>query len=453
MKIDNDMLNDLYGGADWRDDRFDSVKLDDFVAYLPEARYIFKPTGALWPARGVNARLPRIADVLPSAWLDAHTRVEQMTWVPGEPQLIKDKLFNEEGAWIEKPGATTFNLYRPPNIELGNADKAGPWLKLIDKLYPNDADHILDYFAQRRQRPWDKINHMLVLGGEPGIGKDSIVTALSRAVGPWNFRNIPPHAVAGQFNAFLQSVVVLITELRDLGDTNRVAFYEASKIILAAPPASLRINEKHQRAYYIPNCCGVVATTNYKTESLYLPADDRRHYVAWSNKTTGWRTDARWEKWHKWLDEGGDRHVAAFLEARDLSVFNPKAPPKKTDAFWEIVSASQLPEESELADVLESFDDAAVTIEDVISEAETLGYDGLAEFFRDRTKRRILAGRLDKAGYVSITNPDAKDRLWKIEGKRCAIYAPKKLSQRKAMEVVERRVGRHENVVLFRKRS
>jgi hypothetical protein len=432
-KID-DALDEFYASTDWRDERFDSVKLDDFIAYLPEARYIFKPTGALWPARGVNARLPNVGDHKPSAWLDAHARVEQMTWAPGQPQLIEDRLFSEEGEWIEKPGCTTFNLYRPSIIEIGDAAKADPWVDLVHKLYPDDAEHILDYFAQRRQRPWDKINHMLMLGGAPGIGKDSIITAVSRAAK----RDRVDHRVARS------------------GDSNRVMFYEASKLMLASPPASLRVNEKHVKPYYIPNVCGVVATTNYKTDALYLAADDRRHYIAWSNKGTAWRTKKGWIKYHQWLDAGGDRHVAAFLQERNLSQFNAKAPPKKTAAFWEIVSASQLPEESELADVVDKLDGRAVTIGDVISEAHSLEYDGLAEFFRDRTKRRILAGRLDKAGYVPIDNPDAKDRLWKINGKRCAIYYPKRLSRREAMELVQERLAERsdddENVLHFRSR-
>ena len=30
------------------------------------------------------------------------------------------------------------------------------------------------------------------------------------------------------------------------------------------------------------NCVGVIITTNHKTDGIYLPAEDRRHYVAWS---------------------------------------------------------------------------------------------------------------------------------------------------------------------------
>jgi hypothetical protein len=38
-------------------------------------------------------------------------------------------------------------------------------------IYPDDADHIISWLAWRVQRPEVKINHALVLGGAPKIGK------------------------------------------------------------------------------------------------------------------------------------------------------------------------------------------------------------------------------------------------------------------------------------------
>ena len=54
------------------------------------------------------------------------------------------------------------------------------------------------------------------------------------------------------------------------------------KAITAAPPDVLRVDEKHLREYSVFNVCGVIITTNHKTDGIYLPADDRRHFVAWS---------------------------------------------------------------------------------------------------------------------------------------------------------------------------
>ena len=44
------------------------------------------------------------------------------------------------------------------------------------------------WLAHRVQRPEDKINHALVLGGAMGIGKDTIIEPVKHAIGPWNFQ-------------------------------------------------------------------------------------------------------------------------------------------------------------------------------------------------------------------------------------------------------------------------
>jgi hypothetical protein len=166
----------------------DAVTLDDFFAYMPMHTYIYAPTRDMWPSASVNARVPPVAlvddsgkpvldekgeqrFVSASAWLDRNKPCEQMTWAPGLPMVAHDRLISE-GGWIERPGVTVFNLYRPPNIEPGNAAEAERWLDHVHKVYPDDADHIIKWSAQRVQHPEIKINHALVLGGLQGIGKD-----------------------------------------------------------------------------------------------------------------------------------------------------------------------------------------------------------------------------------------------------------------------------------------
>ena len=56
-----------------------------------------------------------------------------MTWCPGIPKLILDRLV-VDGGWIEREGVTCFNLYRPPRIEPGDATKAGPWLDHVRRV-------------------------------------------------------------------------------------------------------------------------------------------------------------------------------------------------------------------------------------------------------------------------------------------------------------------------------
>ena len=134
------------------------------------------------------------------------------------------------------------------------------------------------------QRPFDKINHALVLGGEQGIGKDTLLEPVKHAVGPWNFQEVSPLQLLGRFNGFVKSVILRVSEARDLGEMNRFSFYDHTKVYAAAPPDTLRVDEKYLREYYVFNCLGLIITTNHKTDGVYLPPGDRRHYVAWSQR-------------------------------------------------------------------------------------------------------------------------------------------------------------------------
>ena len=311
--------------------------------------YIFLPTRKAWPASSINNKLPKqILDgkkVAPSHWLDKNRSVELITWGPGFPEMIKDKLIIK-GQLVPRPGVTCLNLYYPPDIKLGNAAKAQRWIDLIEKVYPDDASHIIKFFAQRVQHPEIKINHGLLLGGAPGIGKDTIIEALKYAIGAENFGEVAPNKLLGQFNPHIKSVVLRVSEARDLGDVSRYDLYERCKSLMAAPPGTLECNEKHRQEYEVMNVVAVIITTNHLRDGLYLPADDRRHYVAWSPIVKGAFADTFWNDFWRWYEDGGLTHVAAYLHEYDLSDFDPKAPPELTVAFWDIVGANRAPEES-----------------------------------------------------------------------------------------------------------
>src|SRR5262249_41737563 len=158
--------------------------------------YIFMPTREPWPASSVNSRIKPIpplgADgtregdedtdgklaksklISASTWLDRYRAVEQMTWAPGEPEIIDGRLV-ADGGWVEKPGCKLLNTYRAPATARGDPTKAAPWVKHLELLYDEDARHIIRFLAHRVQRPHEKINHALVLGGAQGIGKDTIL--------------------------------------------------------------------------------------------------------------------------------------------------------------------------------------------------------------------------------------------------------------------------------------
>jgi hypothetical protein len=279
-----------------------------------------------------------------------------------------------------------------------------------------------------RPEPGVKINHALVLGGKQGIGKDTIIEPVKQAIGPWNFQEVAPGAMLGRFNGFVKSVILRISEARDLGEMDRFAFYDHTKVYTAAPPDVLRCDEKNIREHYVLNVCGVIITTNHKSDGIYLPADDRRHFVAWSDADRSEFDEGYWRKLWQWYQAGGIENVGAYLRELDLSGFDPKAPPPKQDAFWHIVNAARLAEETELADVLERMGSPdAFTIEQLTRQAD-VDHAEFAEWLKDRKNRRHIPYRLEDAAYEPYRNRDAKDGLWKVGGKRSVIYVHRDLS-------------------------
>ncbi len=394
-----------------------SVTETDFYAHLPTHSYIYVPTRELWPGSSVNASVV-LQNGKPSEWLDKNRPVHQMTWCPGQPIVIENRLV-ADGGWIDREGVSTFNLYRAP-LELdGEPAKAAPWLDHVRKLYPAETDHLIRWLAQRVQRPAEKINHAVVLGGSQGIGKDTILEPVKHAIGPWNFAEVSPPQLLGRFNGFVKSVILRMSEARDLGDVDRYGLYEHLKVYTAAPPDVLRVDEKHLREYAVMNVCGLIITTNH-IDGVYLPADDRRHFVAWSELTKEDFGEGYWRELYGWYANGGIGHVAAYLRTLDLSDFDPKAPPPKTAAFWQVVDAGRAPEDAELADVLDQLGNpAAVTV----GTLSVYAVDNFREWLQDRRNARQIPHRMQDAGYIAVRNDAAKDGQWVVSGKRQTVYA------------------------------
>lgn len=430
----------------------EKLKIEDFCAFLPTHQYIYMPdtTGKLWVRSSIDAyfgskkvgtKLKKVKKGEPPAtepvkiptslWLDRNMAVTSITWAPGMPQLIYDRMPGE-GGWVEKNGAVTFNLYRGPDVYVASDKNAQRWVDFVRFIYGDYAGHIILFFAHCVQRPGVKINHALVLAGAPGIGKDTMLEPLKRAVGTWNFKEVSPHHIGSSHNDFMKNVVLRVSEARDLGEVDRYKFYEATKTIIAAPPDTVRVNTKYVPEYYLPNVCAVIFTTNYPADGLFLPPNDRRHYVAGTAMLSEQFDPSIWD----WYADGGIEAVIAYLATLSLDGFDAKASPTKTPAFWRMVNSGRPVEESELRDVIE-----AAKAPDAFTVASLLPFmkfgSELKAWVLDRKNARNLSRRFDDCGYVPVKNPAADDARWRIgaTGKKHTIYAKSTLNESEQLKV------------------
>ena len=182
------------------------------------------------------------------------------------------------------------------------------------------------------------------------------------------------------------------------------------------------------------NVTGVIITTNHKVGGLFLPPDDRRHFVAWSTVERSAFDEAYWAKYWGWLERwrrGGGR--AIICGGSTSRGFNPKAPPPRTQAFWEMVNAMRSEKESEMEDIIDSLDKpTALTISDLISRASTVGRHGFVDFLEERKNARVVGIRLEQCGYRRFANPNEKTGRWRVGGQRTGVYVAKELTDREA---------------------
>ena len=405
----------------------------DFFAHLPTGKFLYAPTGELWPAHSVDSQFPKTNGSKASDALRNCKPISQIVWHPDYPQVVQDEVL-KDGGWVPAAGARCFNEYRAPlpKSSKGDASMATMWVDHLRRMYPEDYNHVIDYLAHKVQFPGVKINHAIVMGGPQGIGKDTVLEAVRRALGPWNVSDVGPAKILARFNGWIRCVLAVISEARDLGEGDRFTFYEHTKTYTAAPPDVLPCDRKFLNESPVANVMGVVVTTNHKTGGIYLPADDRRHFVAWSELTKDDFAEKYWTDLWSWYERDlGFDHVRRPSHTRDLSRFNPKAPPPKTDAWWAIVHADTATEEEELSELFERLGyPAALTLEDMADAAEVYKMHDLHELLTQRTSRRSIPHRVERAGYTSVKNEGRADGRWTFNGRHLTVYASSKLSRR-----------------------
>ena len=272
-------------------------------------------------------------------------RAHNRTFRPDQPRL-----FTERGAvyWNDWTGL------RPDCALEGDVS---PWLQHLTHLIPDpdQQSHLLDWLAFTLQHPERKINHCLVILGKMGVGKDTLLEPVL-----WAFDRHAHHvgadAFAREFNSFLANTKLVVLQEADLGNRQQARLItNRMKPILASPPPTLYINPKGQGEYHIPNIVHLVLYSNEQLPVL-LTEDDRRHFVIQCEPEITDENRAHYKEYFRalwdWLKNGGRQAVVAWLLARDLSGFDPKAAPPMTEAKAEIIEYSRPSMEQMLRDAI-----------------------------------------------------------------------------------------------------
>ena len=263
--------------------------------------------------------------------------------------------------FVTRDGQQYGNRWRDarPLSVMGTRPVAGDvsrWLTHLERLIPVDfeREHLLNVMAHKVQFPGHKINHAILMGGTHGSGKDTLFAPFFWALGGASKTNcslVKNEDLTSQWGYALECEVMEIAELRQSEAKDRRSLENTLKPIIAAPPELLPINRKGLHPYMALNRVLVVAFSNERA-AITISTEDRRWFCLWAecDKLPEAEAVGLWN-WYK--NRGGFEAVAHYLATRDVSAFNPSAPPPMTEAKAIMTEQGQSMAEAFIVDLIE----------------------------------------------------------------------------------------------------
>jgi hypothetical protein len=278
-------------------------------------------------------------DVSITTFLTRHDfieKVQNVTFEPPEPFGI-----------IEENGRKWLNTYRPSSVVPVEGD-ATPFKEFIEYLVPDEFErtHLLKMLAQLVQRPGEKLGHALILGSkEHGIGKSTLMQILFELLGQHNCRKASSEELESQYNAYIDSTLLVLVEEINLGAGGRKVYNKLKDQITSETTPMRRL---YQDTRVVRNVASFIFQTNLNRPIL-LDKEDRRYFVV--NSPAKKREPNYYIEFSEWwrANLGVIRH---YLEQIDLAGFDRFAPAPMTESKAQLIKGSEAPVVQELREMI-----------------------------------------------------------------------------------------------------
>jgi hypothetical protein len=332
--------------ADWYE-RFAYVQEDESYFDLQDRREVSRAT--------FNALFRHISckSIHTGRKIEASVCFDENRQAKGAQALVGITYAAGESVLVNRDGDLYGNRWRDarPPVAAGNVE---PWLEHCRTLVTEteELDHVLDVMAFKVQHPEIKINHAILHGGDQGSGKDTMWAPFIWAVCGPHLKNrglLDNDTMSSQFGYALESEILILNELKEPDAKERRALANKLKPVIAAPPDMLTINRKGLHPYQMANRVFVLAFSNDPVP-ISLDSQDRRFFCIWSHAPR-MKPETAARIW-AWYRAGGFEAVGAWLQARDVSAFNPGAAPMVTEFKLNLIEHGMSTAESFLVDAM-----------------------------------------------------------------------------------------------------
>lgn len=274
------------------------------IGFLDVAGYRAMLNGQFAPVQNAGDKQRGLAD----AWLSHPQRqqYEGLVFAPGE-KLPTDILNLWQGFAVEP-----------------KAGNVWMWLEVLAALVPNEEERcfVLNWIAWKIQNPGGVPDTILIFKGAKGTGKNALFDPLILLFGRHAMLADDPELIAGRFTWHLISLsFAVLDEAVFIGDPK-----QADRIKSRVTAKTMHYEQKGMDPVAGLNHCAYVMLTNHEYV-WQATSDERRAVVVESGEALRGNMEF-WRLYHAWVEDDGPAALLHYLQAVDLTGFNPRVIPR-----------------------------------------------------------------------------------------------------------------------------
>ena len=156
-------------------------------------------------------------------------------------------------------------------------EKSAMWFHIKTVVCGGDDlrfDYFMKWMANILQNPLQKANTALILKGNQGVGKDTLINFIQKIIGnDYAERFDKPDLIFGKFNGSIENKILCVLN-ESSGKDN---FVITENIKDAITRNTTNIHNKGLKPYTVKDACSFIFLTN-NDNPIQIPADDRRFF-------------------------------------------------------------------------------------------------------------------------------------------------------------------------------
>jgi hypothetical protein len=244
----------------------------------------------------------------------------------GLPYIIKSDYVPNSQLLITIKGARNHfieNTWRPSKFKSNTLKgDVSLFIEFMERMFPfkKEREQVIATMAMNVRKPEVKIRYALLLRGEQGTGKGTLLDSIWQPLIGNNYSKVSAQDIASKFNAFMaSSTLVVIDELYTDKKKN------ADRLKTLITDEKISVEKKGEERIQVTNYSLIVATSNDKVP-IYIEANqDRRWFVTTfmeHKKNQEETKDFIGQRLVPWLDVEGLQLIRNYLEGIDLKAFD-----------------------------------------------------------------------------------------------------------------------------------